>query len=212
MHIVIMGPPGCGKGTQAKRLKRRFNIPWISSGHILRQAIARKTLAGQEVETYLKAGTLVPDELMIRIIKERVSASDCKNGFVLDGFPRTLAQGQALLRVLKELGISKFQVIFITLPEDEILIRLGGRRTCKICGMMYHIKFAPPEDNKCRCGGGLLIREDDKEEVIKTRLKVYRRDTDPLREFFKEQGVLKEIEGSGKEEDVWKRICKAVEF
>jgi len=208
----MLGPPGSGKGTQAKRLTERFGIPQISTGDILREAVKEGTPLGKEAKRYMDEGKLVPDEVVVGIVRERLKEPDCEKGFILDGFPRTVAQAEALDRILEEMGRKIDHVIDIEVSEDELLKRLTGRRTCKRCGAMYHIIFNPPKrDGICdQCGGELYQRDDDKEETIKARLKVYREQTAPLIDYYEKRGLLRRIEGSGKIEEIEERILKAI--
>lgn len=210
--MIMLGPPGSGKGTQAKRLTERFGIPQISTGDILREAVKEGTPLGKEAKRYMDEGKLVPDEVVVGIVRERLKEPDCEKGFILDGFPRTVAQAEALDRILEEMGRKIDHVIDIEVSEDELLKRLTGRRTCKRCGAMYHIIFNPPKrDGICdQCGGELYQRDDDKEETIKARLKVYREQTAPLIDYYEKRGLLRRIEGSGKIEEIEERILKAI--
>ncbi|HEX15603.1 MAG: adenylate kinase [Deltaproteobacteria bacterium] len=212
MNLIMLGPPGSGKGTQAKRLTERFGIPQISTGDILREAVKEGTPLGKEAKRYMDEGKLVPDEVVVGIVRERLKEPDCEKGFILDGFPRTVAQAEALDRILEEMGRKIDHVIDIEVSEDELLKRLTGRRTCKRCGAMYHIIFNPPKrDGICdQCGGELYQRDDDKEETIKARLKVYREQTAPLIDYYEKRGLLRRIEGSGKIEEIEERILKAI--
>ena len=212
MNLIMLGPPGSGKGTQAKRLTERFGIPQISTGDILREAVKEGTPLGKEAKRYMDEGKLVPDEVVVGIVRERLKEPDCEKGFILDGFPRTVAQAEALDRILEEMGRKIDHVIDIEVSEDELLKRLTGRRTCKRCGAMYHIIFNPPKrDGICdQCGGELYQRDDDEEETIKARLKVYREQTAPLIDYYEKRGLLRRIEGSGKIEEIEERILKAI--
>lgn len=212
MNLIMLGPPGSGKGTQAKRLTERFGIPQISTGDILREAVKEGTPLGKEAKRYMDEGKLVPDEVVVGIVRERLKEPDCEKGFILDGFPRTVAQAEALDRILEEMGRKIDHVIDIEVSEDELLKRLTGRRTCKRCGAMYHIIFNPPKrDGICdQCGGELYQRDDDREETIKARLKVYREQTAPLIDYYEKRGLLRRIEGSGKIDEIEERILKAI--
>ncbi len=212
MNLIMLGPPGSGKGTQAKRLTERFGIPQISTGDILREAVKEGTPLGKEAKRYMDEGKLVPDEVVVGIVRERLKEPDCEKGFILDGFPRTVAQAEALDQILEEMGRKIDHVIDIEVSEDELLKRLTGRRTCKRCGAMYHIIFNPPKrDGICdQCGGELYQRDDDREETIKARLKVYREQTAPLIDYYEKRGLLRRIEGSGKIDEIEERILKAI--
>lgn len=212
MNLILLGPPGSGKGTQAKRLMQRYEIPQISTGDILRDAVKEGTPLGREAKRYMEEGKLVPDEVVVGIVKDRLKGPDCQRGFILDGFPRTIAQAEALDRILEEMGRGIDHVIDIRVDKDELLRRLSGRRTCRSCGAMYHVIFNPPRvDGVCdRCGGELYHREDDKEETIRERLRVYEGQTAPLIEYYEKKGLLRRIDGTGEIEEVEARILKAI--
>ena len=212
MNIIMLGPPGAGKGTQAKMLVEKLGIPQISTGDMLRAAVKEGTPMGLKAKEYMDGGKLVPDEVVIGIVKDRLAADDCSKGFILDGFPRTIPQAEALDKVLAEMGKKIEYVVNVAVPESELLTRLTGRRTCKKCGAMYHVKFNPPkQDGVCdKCGGELYQRDDDKEETILNRLKVYNDQTAPLIEYYKKQGVLVDIDGSKDIGEIFKDICAAL--
>ncbi len=212
MRLVLLGPPGSGKGTQAQRLVERYKIPQISTGDIFRQAVRDQTELGKRAKEYMDRGELVPDEVVVGMVEERLGQSDCKNGFILDGFPRTIAQAEALDKLLAGKGEKLDAVLEISVPDEEVVKRLSGRRTCRQCGAMYHIEFNPPkEPGKCdKCGGELYQRDDDKEEVIKSRLQVYHSQTAPLIEYYQKEGLLKKIDGLGGIEEVFARIVDAL--
>lgn len=212
MNIVLLGPPGSGKGTQAEMLEEKLNLPHISTGDMFRAAIKENTSLGQQVREYLDKGELVPDELTIALVKERLSADDAQKGFLLDGFPRTVAQAEALDKLLLEMGKKLDVVLNLEVAEEKILARLTGRRICKNCGATYHLLFNPPkEDNRCDiCGAALYQREDDTEETVKKRLKVYHASTEPLISYYKERKLLKTIDGNQNIENVFEDILKAV--
>jgi adenylate kinase len=212
MNIIMLGPPGAGKGTQAKMLVEKLGIPQISTGDMLRAAVKEGTPMGLKAKEYMDGGKLVPDEVVIGIVKDRLGADDCAKGFILDGFPRTIPQAEALDKVLAEMGKKIEYVVNVAVPESELLDRLTGRRTCKKCGAMYHIKFNPPkQDGVCdKCGGELYQRDDDKEETILNRLKVYNDQTAPLIEYYKKQGVLVDIDGSKEIKQIFEDICAAL--
>lgn len=212
MKLVLLGPPGAGKGTQAKMLIERYQIPQISTGDILRQAVKDGTPLGKEAKTYMDQGELVPDELIINLVKERIKADDCKNGYIFDGFPRTVAQAEALDNVLEGLSTKLDAVVSIDVPEDEVVKRLSGRRTCKSCGTLYHILYNPPtKEGICdKCGGDLFQRDDDNETTIRQRLAVYREQTAPLIAYYSKQGLVKAIDGSGEPTEIFTAICKAL--
>ncbi len=212
MNIIMLGPPGAGKGTQAKMLVERLGIPQISTGDMLRAAVKEGTELGKKAKEYMDAGKLVPDEVVIGIVKERLAQPDCEKGFILDGFPRTIPQAEALDRVLEELGKGIDYVINIAVPNEELITRLTGRRTCRQCGAMYHVVFNPPKvEGKCdKCGGELYQRDDDKEETIRQRLEVYQAQTAPLIEYYEKKGVLYNIDGTGSIEEIFQSILKVL--
>lgn len=198
MQIILMGPPGAGKGTQAEKLTGELSIPHISTGDMFRKAIKEGTELGKKAKSYMDQGKLVPDEVTIGIVKERLAEADCNNGFLLDGFPRTVPQADALNEILFELNKSLNAVINIKVARDELVERLTGRRVCKACGATYHVIFNPAkEEGICdRCGGELYQRNDDKIETVGNRLDVYEEQTAPLIKYYQEKGLLKEIDGS----------------
>ena len=208
MNLILLGPPGAGKGTQAQRTVDRYHIPQISTGDILRTAVKEGTPLGKKAKAFMDQGQLVPDEVVIGIIDERLRASDCNSGFILDGFPRTIAQAEALQPILTKIGKSIDHVINIEVDNEELIRRLTGRRTCKNCGSMFHLLFHPPkQEGICdRCGGGLYQREDDKEETIRTRLKEYQKQTAPLIEYYQLKGLLRSIEGVGNQDQIFERM------
>lgn len=212
VNIIMLGPPGAGKGTQAKMLVERLGIPQISTGDMLRAAVKEGTELGKKAKEYMDAGKLVPDEVVIGIVKERLAQPDCEKGFILDGFPRTIPQAEALDRVLEELGKGIDYVINIAVPNEELITRLTGRRTCRQCGAMYHVVFNPPKvEGKCdKCGGELYQRDDDKEETIRQRLEVYQAQTAPLIEYYEKKGVLYNIDGTGSIEEIFQSILKVL--
>ncbi len=193
MNLILLGAPGAGKGTQAEVLKEKLGIPTISTGNILREAVKNGTELGLQAKTYMESGSLVPDELVISLIKERLAQDDCKNGFILDGFPRTVPQAEAL----EQSGIRIDLAIEIKVSDDVILERLSGRRVCIQCGAPFHIKNSPPPaDMICpKCGGEIITRKDDLPETIKARLKVYHVQTEPLKGFYEERGKLVVVPG-----------------
>ena len=212
MRLILLGPPGAGKGTQAKRLTDKFGIPQISTGDILRAAVREGTPLGKTAKECMDAGKLVPDAVVIGIIEERLKAADCKPGFMLDGFPRTVPQADALKEVVAKMGLKMDHVVSIEVPNEELVVRLTGRRTCKACGAGYHVTFDPPKAaGACdKCGGALFQRDDDKEETIRARLKVYDEQTAPLIAYYKNAGLLRPIEGRGGMEEIFGRILTAL--
>jgi adenylate kinase len=213
VRVVLLGPPGAGKGTQAKLLRDRFKACQISTGDILRKAVADKTPLGKEAESYLSRGELVPDDVIVRLVGERLKQQDCAKGFVLDGFPRTLPQAESLEGILKAMALPLDGVLSIQVPHDVIVQRLAGRRNCQNCGALYHVNFDPPRNGETcdRCGGRLQQRDDDREETIITRLRVYESQTAPLANYYREHGNLQEINGVGKVEDIQKQIIESLE-
>lgn len=204
MHILLMGPPGAGKGTQAANLVKEFGIPHISTGDMFRAAVKEGTELGLQAKACMDAGKLVPDEVTIGIVKERLAKPDCKKGFILDGFPRTVEQADALTGILKELGLSLTAAINITVPAADLIERAVGRRICKSCGATYHVKFNPSKKaGVCdTCAGDLYQRADDSEETMKNRLSVYEAQTKPLIAYYEKAGVYKEIDGRQPIDDV----------
>lgn len=213
MYILLMGPPGAGKGTQSPRLVERYHIPAISTGDMFRAAVREETPLGVKAKTFMDAGQLVPDDVTIGIVQERLTKDDTKNGFILDGFPRTIDQAIALDVALKEMGIDKVHVIDITMDQDLLVSRITGRRICKNCGATYHVVNLPPKvEGVCDiCGGGLYQREDDKEETVKNRLEVYARQTKPLVDYYENRGFYKRINGNQDVEKVYEDIVSALE-
>ncbi len=212
MNLILLGPPGCGKGTQAKILIDTYHIPQISTGDILREAIKKESPLGIEAKTHMDQGSLVPDHLVIKIIEERLKQTDCNRGFILDGFPRTVAQAEALDTTLSEMG-SKLEYVFsIEVDDEELIKRLTGRRVCRKCGESYHIEFNPPrQDGLCdSCQGELYQRDDDKEETIRNRLKVYQDQTSPLISFYQRKDVLHSIDGIGSIEEIKERLLTII--
>jgi adenylate kinase len=202
MNLILLGAPGAGKGTQASYISKRYHIPHISTGDMLRTAVSRDTELGMKAKSYMNAGELVPDELVISIIKERLSEKDCKKGFLLDGFPRTIQQAKSLDAITK---ISS--VIFISVPDEVVISRLSGRRSCT-CGAVYHIESAKPkkEDICNSCGGKLYQREDDNEKTVSNRLAQFNKQTQPLIEYYREKGVLNPVDGTKAIDDISKEI------
>ena len=212
MNLILLGPPGCGKGTQAKILIDTYHIPQISTGDILREAIKKESPLGVEAKTHMDQGSLVPDHLVIKIIEERLKQADCNRGFVLDGFPRTVAQAEALDTTLSEMG-SKLEYVFsIEVDDGELIRRLTGRRVCRKCGESYHIEFNPPrQEGMCdSCQGKLYQRDDDKEETIRNRLKVYQDQTSPLINFYRRKDVLHSMDGVGSIEEIKERLLTII--
>ncbi|MGH7835539.1 MAG: adenylate kinase [Candidatus Binatia bacterium] len=212
MRLVLLGAPGSGKGTQAKLLEERHNIRQVSTGDILRKAVSEKTPLGKKAAGYMQKGKLVPDKVMLDLIGDQLAGKEYGKGFVLDGFPRTVAQAEGLDALLKRLGGTLDRVLFVNVPRDTIVERLSGRRTCKNCGSLYHVSLAPAKEaGRCdRCSGELYQREDDREETIGARLNVYEKQTAPLIDYYKKKGLLREIDGTGEVEEVQDRVVKAL--
>lgn len=208
MKIIMLGAPGAGKGTQAKMIAKEYGIPHISTGDIFRANIKEGTELGKEAKTYMDAGQLVPDELTVKILLDRVAKDDCKNGYVLDGFPRTIPQAEVLDEALTKLGDKIDFAIDVDVPDENIVRRMGGRRACVTCGATYHIEHVPPKtEGICdTCGSELILRDDDKPETVSNRLKVYHDQTQPLIDFYTRKGVLKSVDGTIDMMDVFASI------
>lgn len=209
MKLILLGAPGAGKGTQAENICQRLHIPVIGTGNIIREAMRTGTEAGKKAKEYVESGGLVPDEIVIAMIQERIKKDDCKDGFILDGFPRTVPQAQSLDRM----GVVIDKVIDIEVDDDVILGRLGGRKACKVCGLTYHDEHNPPEkDGVCdKCGGELIVRKDDAPETIIERLRVYHDQTEPLKEYYHAVGKLSIVKGQEKLEDTTRLTFAALE-
>ena len=208
MKIIMLGAPGAGKGTQAKMIANKYGVPHVSTGDIFRANIKNGTELGMEAKKYMDQGLLVPDELTVKILLDRVSQPDCKNGYVLDGFPRTIPQAEVLDKALAELGESIDYAIDVDVPDENIVKRMSGRRACVSCGATYHVVHVPPKkEGICdRCGSELILRDDDKPETVKNRLDVYHKQTQPLIDFYTKKGVLKTVDGTVDMQDVFKAI------
>lgn len=213
LRVVLLGPPGAGKGTQAKLLREKFEACQISTGDILRQAVVDQSPLGKEASEYIKRGDLVPDGVIVKLVAERLKEKDCAPGFILDGFPRTLAQAESLEQILQKMGLELQSVLLVQVPHAVIIERLAGRRICKNCGTLYHLHFNPSaRGTVCdHCGGELWQRDDDREETITARLKVYDNQTAPLIDYYRQRGLLKEIDGVGNVEDIRHRLIRALE-
>ena len=208
MKIIMLGAPGAGKGTQAKMIAEKYHIPHVSTGDMFRMNIKNGTELGKEAKTYMDQGLLVPDELTVRILLDRVSKEDCKNGYVLDGFPRTIPQAEVLDDAINKLGDKIDYAINVEVPDENIIRRMSGRRACLSCGATYHIEHIPPKkEGICdECGEALVLRDDDKPETVGKRLQVYQEQTQPLIEFYKAKGILHNVDGTQDMQDVFKAI------
>jgi adenylate kinase len=198
MKIIMLGAPGAGKGTQAKKIAAKYEIPHISTGDIFRANIKNGTELGQKAKTYMDQGLLVPDELVVDLVVDRVNQEDCKNGYVLDGFPRTIPQAEALTKALADLGQKVDFAINVEVPDANIIHRMSGRRACLDCGATYHLEYAATkQEGVCdHCGGGLILRDDDKPETVEKRLGVYHEQTQPLIDYYTTEGILKTVDGT----------------
>lgn len=208
MKIIMLGAPGAGKGTQAKRIAEKYGIPHISTGDIFRANIKEGTELGLKAKEYMDQGLLVPDEVTIGMLLDRIHQADCKNGYVLDGFPRTIPQAESLNKALTDMGEAIDFAIDVDVPDENIVNRMGGRRACLKCGATYHVEYAAPKaDGVCdACGSGLVLRDDDKPETVQKRLTVYHDQTQPLIEYYKGQGVLHSVDGTQAMEAVFESI------
>ena len=210
MRIIMLGAPGAGKGTQAKKIASKYSIPHISTGDIFRANIKNGTELGNKAKTYMDQGLLVPDELVVDLVVDRVNQNDCENGYVLDGFPRTIPQAEALDKALTEMGQSIDYAINVEVPDENIVQRMSGRRACVSCGATYHIVYAPTKkENICdTCEGELILRDDDKPETVQKRLNVYHEQTQPLIDYYTEKNKLVEVDGTIDIEKVFEAIVK----
>lgn len=208
MNLILLGAPGAGKGTQSEKIQARFNIPAISTGDMLRRAIKDGTDLGNKAKSYIDEGKLVPDDVVIGIIKDYLSSDICKNGFILDGFPRSIPQAEAL----DKMGVKIDCVLSIEVDDEKIIERMGGRRVCSGCGASYHVLYNPPaKESVCdKCGASLYIRADDAPETVKSRLETYHSQTEPLKDFYSKKGILVTVEGQEKVEDTSALVEKAL--
>ncbi len=208
MKIIMLGAPGAGKGTQAKKIAAKYNIPHISTGDIFRANIKNGTELGKKAKTYMDQGLLVPDELVVDLVVDRVNQEDCKDGYVLDGFPRTIPQAEALDKALGDMGQKMDYAIDVNVPDENIVRRMSGRRACVGCGATYHLVYAPTkEEGICDvCGKELILRDDDKPETVQKRLNVYHEQTQPLIDYYAKAGILREVDGTIDIEDVFKAV------
>ncbi len=214
INLIFLGPPGVGKGTQAKMVSEKYSIPQISTGDMLRAAVKAGTDLGKEAKSFMDSGELVPDRIVIGLIAEKIESGDCKSGFILDGFPRTIAQAEELDKILNEKSINIQKVISVSAPDEELVKRLSGRRTCGSCGEVFHLVFNPPAQiDKCdKCDGALFQRDDDKEDTIRERLRVYKKQTEPLIDYYTNQSLLGEVDGSDEINSVFSHICTLIEL
>ncbi|MDN3515068.1 MAG: adenylate kinase [Candidatus Brocadia sp.] len=212
MRIVFLGPPGAGKGTQAETISKEKNLSHISSGNLLREAVETGTETGIKARDYIEKGLLVPDQIVVDIIKERILKDDCKDGFILDGFPRTLSQAKVLDEMLKKLGNKLDLVFYFAVSKESVVLRLSGRRICSICGANYHVKYVPSsKDGICdKCGGKLYQRADDKLETVLERMRVYHEQTEDLIEYYRKNDILKEIVSDANIETITKNILDII--
>ncbi len=210
MRIIMLGAPGAGKGTQAKRIAEKYNVPHISTGDIFRENIKNGTELGNKAKAYMEAGDLVPDELVLELIMDRFEKEDCANGYVLDGFPRTIPQAEALDEALEAKGQSIDNVIDVDVPDDHIIKRMAGRRTCAHCGAIFHLEHMPPKiEGKCdQCGGHLMMREDDLPDTVIARLKTYHEQTQPLKDYYGARGLVHSVDGTQDREVVFGEVVK----
>ena len=210
MKLIMLGAPGAGKGTQAKKIAEKYNIPHISTGDIFRANIKNGTELGQKAKTYMDQGLLVPDELVVDLVMDRFAQPDCENGYVLDGFPRTIPQAEALDAALEKTGAKIDYAINVEVPDENIIKRMSGRRACVACGATYHLVHIPPKkEGICdKCGKELILRDDDKPETVKKRLDVYHEQTQPLIDYYTKKGALVEVDGTVAMEDVFNAIVK----
>lgn len=210
MKIIMLGAPGAGKGTQAKKIAAKYQVPHISTGDIFRANIKNGTELGKKAKTYMDQGLLVPDELVVDLVVDRVNQEDCRNGYVLDGFPRTIPQAEALDKALTSLGQKMDYAIDVEVPDENIVTRMGGRRACVGCGATYHLVYAPAkEEGICdTCGKELILRDDDKPETVQKRLNVYHEQTQPLIDYYTQAGILRKVDGTADIEDVFREITR----
>jgi len=212
MRVILLGPPGAGKGTQAKLLIVRLGVPQISTGDMLRAAVAAGTPLGREAKRFMDRGALVPDAVIVGLVRERLQAPDCGRGYILDGFPRTVAQAEALDTALNELRAVLDHVLCLEVPSEELIARIAGRRTCRACGAMYHVRFSPSKrEGVCDvCGGETYQRDDDREETVRQRLTVYADQTAPLIRFYEGRGLLRRIAGTGEISEIFARMVHSL--
>ena len=213
MRLVLLGAPGAGKGTQAKKIIEKYPMPQISTGDLLRAAVAAGTALGKEAKNFMDKGELVPDSVVLGMVEERLKQDDCKSGYILDGFPRNTKQAEALDAMLGKLGMSLTAALSVDVPFENLMKRLTGRRTCKACGQVFNVYFnAPKKEGVCdKCGGDLMQRDDDKEETIKKRLEVYSAQTAPLIDYYGKKNILQSVDGgSGTIDEIFVKVCTAL--
>ncbi len=213
MRLVIMGPPGAGKGTQSALISSKYGIPHVSTGDMFREILKRSDGLANRIRKYVESGELVPDELVVEMVRDRICRPDCERGFILDGFPRTVAQAEALDRMLESAGKELNAVLYLRVSEEAVVRRLSRRRVCESCGAIYHLDYNPPKrPGVCdRCGGRLIQRDDDREEVIRERLRVYHEQTEPLIKYYGERGLLVEIDGCKEIHQVWEDVQRVLD-
>lgn len=211
-RVVLLGPPGAGKGTQAKLLQEEFGAVQISTGDILRKAVAEQTALGKEAAEFINRGALVPDSLIVNLVAERLKEPDCEKGFLLDGFPRTIPQAESLDEILSKMGLNLNSVLSVEVPQKIIVERLAGRRTCRKCGALCHVVFSPPKQSGVcdRCSGELYQRDDDREQTIANRLQVYENQTAPLVNYYSQRGLLRPVDGVGEIAQIRARVIAAL--
>lgn len=212
MRIILLGPPGAGKGTQAKLLIERLQVPQISTGDMLRAAVKDGTPLGRQAKAFMDRGALVPDDVIIGLVRERLQNPDCTRGYILDGFPRTVAQAEALEKTLEDLRLSLDHVLCLDVPSEDLVVRIAGRRTCRQCGAMSHVRFSPTRrDGVCdACGGETYQRDDDREDTVRRRLAVYAEQTAPLVRFYEGRGLLRRIAGTGEIGEIFARMVQSL--
>jgi len=212
MRLILLGGPGSGKGTQGAVISERYSIPEVSTGDLFRKHVAEKTPLGQKADDYMKKGQLVPDELVLSMVEERLDQSDCANGYLLDGFPRTLAQAASLKKMLAKRGTALDHVVLIDVLDEAIVARLSARRTCSSCGTIYNLNLSPPKKaGVCdKCGGKLTQREDDMPETIRQRLRIYHQATEPLIAYYRKEGLVRQVDGSKSPQEVSRAIIAAL--
>jgi adenylate kinase len=212
MRIILLGPPGAGKGTQAKLLIERLQVPQISTGDMLRAAVKDGTPLGKQARAFMDRGALVPDDVIIGLVRERLQSLDCARGYILDGFPRTVAQAEALEKTLADLRLNLDHVLCLDVPSEDLVVRIAGRRTCRQCGAMSHVRFSPTaRDGVCDvCGGETYQRDDDREETVRRRLTVYADQTAPLARFYEGRGLLRRVAGTGEIGEIFARMVHSL--